>query len=97
MKFKILNKKYHIVAVDMPGGKKGGIHVGYDRISDTIMINKDAPYLDKLVKLIDTYLDVKEYGDDAELILKEAEKGSSLQELIDVIDRIDHIRRHGKE
>ena len=29
--------------------------------------------------------------------MKEAEKGSSLQELIDVIDRIDHIRRHGKE
>ena len=49
------------------------------------------------MKLIGTYLDVKEYGDDAELILKEAEKGSSLQELIDVIDRIDHIRRHGKE
>lgn len=88
MEYKILNEKYRIAAARIPR-KTPGISIHYNH-ADVILINDDAIGLDRLVKLLATYLDL----DNLErLEVRNYVQEDGIKGMLCTMDRVDRIRR----
>lgn len=88
MEYEILNEKYRIAAARIPR-KTLGISIHYNH-ADVILINDDAIGLDRLVKLLATYLDL----DNLErLEARNYAQEDGIKGMLRTMDRIDRIRR----
>ena len=88
MEYKILNEKYRIAAARIPR-KTPGISIYYNH-ADVILINDDAIGLDRLVKLLATYLDL----DNLErLEVRNYVQEDGIKGMLCTMDRVDRIRR----
>ena len=88
MEYKILNEKYRIAAERIPR-KTPGISIHYNH-ADVILINDDAIGLDRLVKLLATYLDL----DNLErLEVRNYVQEDGIKGMLCTMDRVDRIRR----
>ena len=93
MNYSILNEKHRIVAVPIQR-RRPGLTVIYSQ-NDTILINEDAPNLEKTVEVLAAYLDLegRERVDLKEYI-NSRKYGADLLRLLGAMDRVTRIRRH---
>lgn len=93
MNYTILNEKHRIVAVPIQR-RRPGLTVIYSQ-NDTILINEDAPNLEKTVEVLAAYLDLegRERVDLKEYI-NSRKYGADLLRLLGAMDRVTRIRRH---
>lgn len=89
MDYKILNEEYRIAAAKIPR-KTPGISICYSR-ADVILINDDAIGLDRLVKLLATYLDLDSLE---RLEARKYAQEDGIKGMLRAMDRIDRIRKH---
>lgn len=88
MEYKILNEKYRIAAARIPR-KTPGVSIRYNH-ADVILINDDAIGLDRLVKLLATYLDMDSLG---RLEVRNYAQNKTIKGMLRTMDRIDRVRR----
>ena len=93
MNYTILNEKHRIVAVPIQR-RRHGLTVIYSQ-NDMILINEDAPNLEKTVEVLAAYLDLegRERVDLKEYI-NSRKYDADLLRLLGAMDRVTRIRRH---
>ena len=89
---KLLNEKYRIAVVDMPGAENN-IQIRYNSSADIIILNSTAPYLKELVELMVTYL---EQEDQSRKEILAVSSNDILNGVLHTVARIVRIRRKMK-
>lgn len=92
MNIKILDSNVRIVAAEMPEGKNGArVCVCYLPSVDVIVINKQAPHLDKLADVIRLYMNLT---DQYRHEMAEHTDSKTLKGVLKFADKVMRIRRH---